>query len=99
LEFDPHPFLSGLARLREAKYGAKMETYSPPSESLYDAMFSNNDNSPLTPEEYGLRKIYAQWFDLHSQTKDNLLQFEAEDFQLASGANGEVAVTALVSGS
>jgi len=97
LEFDQGPFLRGLARLREEKFGAKMEAYLPPSESILGAMMSpDRDESPLSPQDCRLREIHAQWSDLHPVTRENLLHFEMDTFQLASGANGEVAVTNLV---
>ena len=97
LEYDQRPFLLGISSLRKEKFGEKLQTYSPPSENLFDDMSSDIEKAPPTEEETKLRGIHAHWINLHSQTKANLLQFEKEEFQLAEDASGEVAVTTLVS--
>jgi len=95
LEFDDGPFISGVAALQRAQYGAKLQAYEPPSDDVYDVMFEG-ETEPPTPEEVELKELYAQWVDLHAATKKNLLEFEKPSFRLPAAANGQAGVKKLV---
>lgn len=95
LEFDDAPFISGIAALKAARYGARLSSYNPPSEDVYDVMFDEVAQTP-TEEEVRMKELHAQWVDLHAATKHNLIQFEQPNFRLPSTATGHREVKNLV---
>jgi hypothetical protein len=94
LTFDSGPFFGGLAALQKARYGAKLETYEPPSEDPYDAMFA--DEGEPSEDDVKLRELYSKWVDLHAATKRNLSEFEDPRFELPKRARGHKKVKQLV---
>ena len=99
LQFHADPFLSALKKLQHHQYGEKMQTYKPPSEDMFEALFSDAPDAPSEPseEEVELRTIHREWIDLHVVTHSNLLEFENPDFHLPRQATGEQDVKNLVS--
>jgi hypothetical protein len=97
LEFDAAPFLDALEKLRAKQYGRQMEKYKPPSDGLYDKLFSDEAIPKPSEEDVRLRIIHSQWVDLHPITRQNLLKFETPGFKLPKMASGEQEVKNLVS--
>ena len=99
LHFQADPFLSALKKLQYHQYGEKMRTYAPPSEDIFDTLFSDVPDAPSEPseDEVKLRTIHREWIDLHAITRSNLLKFESPDFHLPRQATGEQDVKNLVS--
>ena len=95
LHFQPDPFLAALKELQVHQYGRKMQTYEPPTEDMFEELFSSTPSEPFE-EEVMLRTIYSQWADLHAVTRDNLLEFETPGFELPRMASGEQNVRNLV---
>ena len=95
LLFQAEPFLIALDRLQALQYGRMMQTYRPP-EKFFEAFFSDAP-SKLSDKETLLRTIHRKWTDLHPDTRENLLKFEAPGFVLPRMATGEQNVKALVS--
>ncbi|KIM23876.1 hypothetical protein M408DRAFT_332078, partial [Serendipita vermifera MAFF 305830] len=96
LEFDDAPFISGIAALKEARYGARLSEYQPPSDDVYDVMFEEETEEP-SPEEVRMKELHAQWVDLHAATKENLKLFEQPNYYLPSKATGHREVKDLLS--
>jgi hypothetical protein len=97
LEFDAAPFLDALEKLRVKHYGHQMRNYQPPSNDLYDEIFSDEAIPEPSEEDVRLRTIHNQWVDLHPTTRQNLLKFETPNFKLPEMASGEQEVKNLVS--
>jgi len=77
-----------------------MRTYKPPSENIFEALFSDGlSDAPPEPseEEDKLREIHSKWVDLHAATRSNLLRLENPHFHLPRQASGEQDVKTLVS--
>ena len=98
LQFHADPFLSALKKLQYHQYGEKMRTYKPPSEDMFEALFSDAPDAPSEPseEEVELRTIHREWIDLHANSRSNLLKFEKPDFHLPRQATGERDIKDLV---
>jgi len=96
LHFQAEPFLVALRKLQGHQFGRKMQTYQPPPENMFEALFSDAPSEP-SEEEILLRTIHSQWIDLRTATRDNLLKFETPGFKLPRMATGEQNVKVLVS--
>jgi len=96
LQFQADPFLVALRKLQDHQYGRKMQSYQPPPENMFEALFSDAPSAP-SEEDVLLRTIYNQWIDLHAATRDNLLKYESPGFKLSRMATGERNVKTLVS--
>jgi hypothetical protein len=96
LQFQAEPFLVALKKLQAHQYGRRMQTYQPPSEDMFESLFSDVPSDP-SDEEILLRTIHSQWINLHAITRDNLLKFETPEFTLPPMAIGEQNVKILVS--
>jgi hypothetical protein len=107
LEVDASYFQAGIDGLKTHKYGHMMANFRVPddvdpfseilgddgTDSDIDAGFSTTSD----PKDFNLkREIYNNWADLHPATKNNLLQFEQDDYCLPARASGEEDVYNLV---
>ena len=85
-----------MKELQAHQYGRQVQTYEPPTEGMFEALFSGTPSQP-SEEEVMLRRIHSQLADLHTVTRDNLLEFETPGFELPPMAAGEQNVKKLVS--
>ena len=95
LHFQPDPFIAALKELQVHQYGQKVETYEPPTEDMFEALLSYTP-SQLSEEEVMLRRLHSKLSDMHTVTRDNLLEFERPGFELPPMAAGERNVKKLV---
>ena len=96
LHFQAGPFLAALKNLQAHQYGRKMQTYEPPPKNVFEAPLADAPSEP-SDSEIILRTIHSHWVTLHAVTRDNLLKFEAPEFNLPREATGEQNVKNLVS--
>jgi hypothetical protein len=94
LSFDPTPFCQGLTKLRQCKYGEKMQCYTPPDSNPFEDDFEDDHAEGLSAP--GLASIYNSWSGLHPHTQENLRHFENPEFELATAAEGMKTVQKVV---